>query len=110
MRVVSQNRKISVDFDRTTFIRTDETIFAKIDGRDVMFGNYKTKHKVQEVFEDLHKAYAPVYSISDNLTEQQIKEMFIPSANIEAKNVLNIGEQQMYVTTYDNYVYYMPVE
>ena len=47
MRVVSQNRKISVDFDRTTFIRTD--------------------------VENLHKAYAPVYNISDNFTEQQIK-------------------------------------
>lgn len=34
MRVVSQNRKISVDFDRTVFTNVDETVFAKIDGRE----------------------------------------------------------------------------
>lgn len=107
MRIVSQNRTYSVDFDRTVFLVQNAGIYAKIDDNNVLFGIYGNEKRAKEVFEDIHKAYAPVYSISDQLTEEQVLDMLLPSKNVVANNVLNTG-RDMCLTTYDNYVYYMP--
>ena len=66
-------------------------------------------HRAKEVFEDIHKAYAPIYSISDNLTAEEVAAMIMPSVNVSAVNIINTGSE-MCLTTYDNYVYYMPKE
>ncbi len=63
----------------------------------------------RKCFEDIHKAFAPVYSISDNLTDEQVNTMLLRSKNVDAVNILNTGTD-MCLTTYDNYVYYMPKE
>lgn len=107
MRVISQNRKISVDFDRTVFTVVDNYIFAKIDGRDVIFGGYESDKHAEEVFKDMHMAYAPVFSISNKMTEEQIAEIFIVSKNMVTRNILDFGNEAS-VTTYDKYVYFMP--
>lgn len=109
MRVVSQSRNFSFDFDRTVFWRQSDVIYAKIGGESIAIGKYKSDERAAGVFEDMHRAYAPVYSISDGLSKEQIESMIVPSKNIEARNVLNAG-QSMYITTFDNYVYYMPEE
>ena len=62
-----------------------------------------------EVFEDIHRAYAAVYSFSDGLSEEQVREILMTSKNIDAKHILNTGPD-MYITTFENYVYYMPEE
>lgn len=109
MRIVSQRRNYSFDFDRTIFWRQYEGIYAKADNADVLIGKYASEKRAAEVFEDIHKAYAPVYSISDNLTWEQVYEMLIPSKNIVANNIVDSG-QDFSLTAFDNYVYYMPEE
>ena len=109
MRVVSQKRNYSIDFDRTVFWVQLEVIYAKIGTESIAIGQYESDKRAAEVFEDMHKAYAPVYSISDGLTDEQIAAMIIPSSNIEAKNIVNSGSD-ICLTTFDNYVYYMPGE
>lgn len=74
-----------------------------------VIGRYASQKRAAEVFEDIHKAYAPVYSISCNLTEEQIKGIFIQSENVVARNIID-SDGNMNVTTYDQYVYYMPEE
>lgn len=109
MRVVSQKRNYSIDFDWTVFWVQLEVIYAKIGTESIAIGQYESDKRAAEVFEDMHKAYAPVYSISDGLTDEQIAAMIIPSSNIKAKNIVNSGSD-ISLTTYDNYVYYMPEE
>ena len=110
MRVVSQNRNYSVDFDRTVFWRQNNVIYGKIyDDSNILFGSYKSNERAAEVFIDMHAAYAPAYSISDAFTEDQIREMLIRSKNIVANNITNVG-QDACITTFDNYVYLMPEE
>lgn len=111
MRVISQDRCYSYDFDRTMFWKQDGVIYAHIvgDTRDRVVGSYKTEERATEVFDDIHKAYAPVYSISNGLNEEQVASMIVPSKNIMATNILNTGPD-MCLTTFDNYVYYMPEE
>ena len=109
MRVVSQSRNFSFDFDRTVFWRQYNVVYAKIGSESTAIGKYESDERAAEVFEDMHRAYAPVYSISDGLSKDQIESMIITSKNVVARNVLNAG-QNMYITTFDNYVYYMPEE
>ena len=109
MRIVSQDRKSLVDFDRCEIWMQDNYIYRQIGENIRVIGMYKTSERAAEVFEDIHKAYAPVYSISNNLTEEQIRGIFIQSENIVARNIID-SDGNMSVTTYDQYVYYMPVE
>lgn len=109
MRIVSQNRDLSIDFDRCEIWTQRNVIYRRV-GRDSLpIGVYATTERAQEVFEDIHKAYAPVYSISDKLTEEEVKAMIMPSRNVSAVNIVNTGAE-MCLTTYDNYVYCMPEE
>ena len=59
MRVVSQDRCESFDFDRTMFWRQDGIIYAHIvgDTRDRVVGNYKSEERAAEVFDHMHNLY-----------------------------------------------------
>lgn len=57
MRVVSQNRSFSFDFDRTIFWRQYGVIYAKVGNESILIGNYKTEERAAEVFDDMHMAY-----------------------------------------------------
>lgn len=109
MRVISQDRHFSFDFDRTVFWTQYNVIYAKIGTESIAIGQYESDKCAAEVFEDMHKAYAPVYSISDGLDEEQLASMIVSFRNIAARNILNTGPD-MCLTTFDNYVYYMPGE
>ena len=112
MRIVSQDRNVSIDLDKVIIkILNENHIYADSYSayKSLIFlGCYDSPKRAQEVFDDIHKAYAPVYSISDNLSEEQIKAL-IPSKNVYANNIVNI-ESDTSLTTYDNYIYYMPKE
>lgn len=107
MRIVSQNKDLSIDFDRCEIWTQMNVIYRRVGHDSIPIGVYATPERAREVFEDIHKAYAPVYSISDKLTEEEIAAMIMPSKNVSAMNIINAGSE-MYLTTYDNYVYYMP--
>ena len=109
MRIVSQDRDLSIDFTQCEIWTQSNVVYRRI-GRDSMpIGVYMTRERAKEVFEDIHKAYAPVYSISDKLTEEELAAMLLPSKNVMANNIINT-RPDMCLITYDNYVYYMPKE
>lgn len=106
MRVVSQNRGFSFDFDRTIFWVQYNVIYAKVGAENIVVGKYETDKRASEVFDDMHKAYSPYGLICHNLSEEQIK-VFIGSKNLRVP-VINLGNMDCAVTTYDSVVYYMP--
>lgn len=112
MRIVSQNKCFSFDFkDYSVLIQGLSIVICKdvtSQMRQFKFiGEYDTQERAIEVFEDIHKAYAPIYSISNGLTEEQIENGFVGSENIVANNIRTESNDYC-ITTYDNYVYYMP--
>lgn len=108
MRIVSQDRTLSINFDCCEMKRLGTAIVIhREEHRHEMIGEYDSPERAAEVFEDIHKAYAPVYSISSNLTEDEVRNMIIKSENIAACNILEFGEGKS-LTTYSEYVYYMP--
>ena len=108
MRIVSQDRTLSIDFDNQEIRRLGSVITLRRAGRDCeVIGEYGSPERAAEVFEDIHKAYAPVYSISNNMTEEELWGIILRSRNVVANNVLNFGQEKC-LTTYSEYVYYMP--
>lgn len=106
MRVVSQNRNYSFDFDRTVFWTQYNIIYAKIGTESIAIGQYESDERAAEVFEDMHKAYSPYGLICDKLSEEQI-QAFCGSKNLRMP-VINMNNMDCTVTTYDSVVYYMP--
>ena len=109
MRVISQSRNFSFDFDRTVFWRQSDVIYAKIGGESIAIGKYKSDERAAEVFEDMHRAYSSLpilfqnVEISEDL-EQKLKEWItnciIAKLPDDSKKEEQIG----------NAVYYMPEE
>ena len=106
MRIISQNRMYSFDFDRTVFWVQFEIIYAKVGTESIAIGQYESDRRAAEVFEDMHNAYAPVGIITTNLTDEQTKE-FIGSENIHLR-VVKIDDPSAMISTYDSIIYYMP--
>ncbi len=109
MRIVSQKRNLSVDFDRCEIWKQDNVIYRRIGIDSKVIGVYATPERAAEVFEDIHKAYSPYGLIYDKLTEEQIAA-FVGSKNVMIKAINMDNVPDCTVTTYDKIVYYMPKE
>jgi hypothetical protein len=108
MRIISQNKLHSIDFDRVHLWRQYKTIYANFGSDTIMLGQYKSDERSEAVFEDIHNAYAPVGIIATNLNEAQARQ-FIGSDNIKTKAVY-MNEPDCAVTTYESFIYRMPSE
>lgn len=110
MRIISQNRDASVEFDNVILkICNGSLIYAypyAIQAEVIVLGKYASQERAREVFEDIHKAYAPVGIITTNLTDEQAKE-FIGSENLHLR-VVKIDDPSAMISTYDSIIYYMP--
>lgn len=88
MRVVSQNRNYSFDFDRTIFWTQYNIIYARVGTDNIPIGQYESEERAGKVFEDMHKQYGRIPEL--------YKESGFP-----------MGTLGMIEVT-DNSVYYMP--
>ena len=106
MRVISQDRSYSLDFDRTVFWTQYNVIYAKIGIDSVAIGKYESSERTAEVFEDMHKTYSGMLlfqnvEISEDLSEKLgdwETNCIIARLPSESQKIEQIG----------NSVYYMP--
>lgn len=109
MRVVSQKRNYSIDFDRTVFWVQLEVIYAKIGTESIAIGQYESDKRAAEVFEDMHNAYSDMQLIFRNIEieddlGQKLKEWGNKSI------ITNLPDEPAKVEQIGNSVYYMPEE
>lgn len=109
MRVVSQSRNFSFDFDRTAFWTQSNVIYAELGNENIAIGKYKSNERAAEVFEDLHRAYSSLPILFQNIeisedTKQKLKEW---KANCI---VAKLPDDSQKVEQIGNAVYYMPEE
>lgn len=57
MRVVSQKKDLSFDFDQSVLSQRDECIYTRLDGRDALIAKYQSHDRAAEVFEEMHEKY-----------------------------------------------------
>ena len=77
MRIISQNKDLSIDFDHTPICVSYNHVCAIIDGQQKVIGQYETDARAKEVFEDIHKAYSgepvKVTELDDDSYEKLLK-------------------------------------
>ena len=109
MRVISQSRNFSFDFDRTVFWRQSDVIYAKIGGESIAIGKYQSDERAAEVFDDMHRVYSGLpllfqnVAISEDL-HQKLKEWGTNCI------VVKLPDAAQKVEQIGNAVYYMPEE
>lgn len=106
MRIISQDRNHSVDFENAYIWKQTTHIYAYVGKKDVVLGHYEDAERAEEVFRDIHNAYCPVDLITTNMTEEQIKT-FVGSRNISAK-VIGLDDTDSEITLMQNSIYFMP--
>lgn len=60
MRVVSQNRDFSFEFENTVSWMQDCYIYAKVDMTSQLIGKYKSEQRAREVFMNMHNKYEEI--------------------------------------------------
>ena len=109
MRVVSQDRKLSFDFDRCEIWIQDKCIFRRIDGDSHVIGKYESEERAAEVFEDIHKyCTGDIYmfknvEITDDL-KNELKRLGTRVINSRIDNA------EPKIVRLRNGVFYMPEE
>ena len=106
MRVISQSRNFSFDFDRTVFWRQSDVIYAKIGIESNAIGKYQSDERAAEVFDDMHRVYSGLpllfqnVDISEDL-QQKLKEWgtncIVAKLPDEYQKVEQIGSAVYYI-------------
>ena len=111
MRVVSQNRDFSFDFDHTVFWTRDNVIYAHIGDsmRDKVIGKYESSSRASEVFEDMHKALCGETVLFQNVDITDDFQKKLKDWRVNAV-ISNIPNSESKIEKIGNHVYYMPKE
>lgn len=107
MRIISQNRMYSFDFDRTVFWVQFEIIYAKIGTDSVAIGKYESDERAAEVFEDMHKSYSGMPILVQNV---EISEDLPEKLGEWETNciITRLPGENPKIEQIGNLVYYMP--
>lgn len=113
MRIVDQQAKFSVDMDRVIIVRVDEAIMCESVFRENswVLGKYGTADRAEEIFEQMHKAYAT--DIDNSLRYFDDDDLNDISKELGTNSILtNDVRCESLLTTVDsrNDIYYMPKE
>ena len=106
MRVISQRRNFSFDFDRTVFCRQSDVIYAKIGSESIAIGKYQSDERAAEVFDDMHRVYSGLSLLFQNVDisedlQQKLKEWgtncIVAKLPDEYQKVEQIGSAVYYI-------------
>ena len=111
MRIVSQNRTVSIDFSNTFLERFDNCIYclnvSSAENRNrALLGEYETNERAAEVFEEIHKKYdfdIPVIESDQEFTLKELDEEFRKGGNL-----FLLKDAHQNIECIDNIIYYMP--
>lgn len=108
MRIISQRRNHSVNFDNAEIHVNDTGIFA-VGDRKILLGEYDTEERASEVFEEIHKFYVGENTLLMNNVELD-KTGLEEVKNINMRTILTKTDSSPKVEFISgNSVYYMPI-
>lgn len=107
MRIVSQNRCYSFDFDQIILWTQYNIIYAKVASDNIAVGKYKSDERAAEIFEDIHKVYSDMPLIFQNINPSENFEQVLKEMNHNAI-ITVLPNEPMKIEQINNSVYYMP--
>lgn len=111
MRVISQDRCYSYDFDRTMFWKQDGVLYAHVagDSRDRVLGNYESDERAAEVFDDMHNTLCGETVLFQNVEMPDDFQKKLEDWRVNTV-ISNIPNSESKIEKIGNHVYYMPKE
>ena len=109
MRIISQNKDLSIDFNHTPICVSYNHVCAIMDGQQKVIGKYETDARAKEVFEEIHIAYSGMPMIFKNIEPAENIEEVLKKANLQVMYTVT-EDRQTDIEYIDNGVYRMPAE
>ena len=109
MRILSQNKDLSIDFHHTPICVSYNHVCAIMDGQQKVIGKYETEERAKEVFEEIHIAYSGVLMICKNIEPAENIEEVLKKANLQVVYTVT-EDRQTDIEYIDNGVYRMPTQ
>ena len=108
MRIISQNKDLSIDFNHTPICVSYNHVCAIMDGQQKVIGKYETDERAKEVFEEIHIAYSGTNILFQNMDmDYRLKKSMLDACtNISVACNNDTGK----VEYINNGVYRMPAE
>lgn len=109
MRIISQNKDLSIDFNHTPICVSYNHVCAIMDGQQKVIGKYETDERAKEVFKEIHIAYSGMPMIFKNIEPTENIEEVLKKANLQVVYIVT-EDRQTDIEYIDNGVYRMPAE
>ena len=109
MRIISQNKDLSIDFNHTPICVSYNHVCAIMDGQQKVIGKYETEERAKEVFEEMHIAYSGMPMIFKNIEPAENIEEVLKKANLQVVYTVT-EDRQTDIEYIDNGVYRMPAQ
>ena len=109
MRILSQNKDLSIDFHHTPICVSYNHVCAIMDGQQKVIGKYETEERAKEVFEEIHIAYSGMPMIFKNIEPAENIEEALKKANLQVVYTVT-EDRQTDIEYIDNGVYRMPTQ
>ena len=109
MRILSQNKDLSIDFHHTPICVSYNHVCAIMDGQQKVIGKYETEERAKEVFEEIHIAYSGMPMIFKNIEPAENIEEVLKKANLQVVYTVT-EDRQTDIEYIDNGVYRMPTQ
>lgn len=109
MRVVSQNKNFSFDFDRTVFWTQYNIIYAKFETESIAIGQYESEERAAEVFGDMHKALCGETVLFQNVEMPDDFQKKLEDWRVNGI-ITTIPGQEPRIESISNQIYFMPKE
>ena len=106
MRIISQNKDLSIDFHHTPICVSYNHVCAIMDGQQKVIGKYETDERAKEVFKEIHIAYSGTNILLQNMDmDYRLKKSMLDACN----NISTAYNKDTGKVEYiDNGVYRMP--
>ena len=109
MRIISQNKDLSIDFNHTPICVSYNHVCAIMDGQQKVIGKYETEERAKEVFEEIHIVYSGMPMIFKNIEPVENIEEVLKKANLQVMYTVT-EDKQTDIEYIDNGVYRMPTQ
>lgn len=106
MRIISQKRDLSVDFESTPISVNYNHVLAIIGDKERVIGEYSTQERAMEVFQNIHETYSGLPVIFKNIEPDKSVNDLLREAKLNAVYTINADNADIFKL--DNAIFKMP--
>lgn len=106
MRIISQNRDLSIDFDRTPICVNYNHVLALVGDKERVIGEYSTQERAMEVFQNIHETYSGLPVIFKNIEPDKSVNDLLREEKLNAVYTINADNAD--ISKWDNTIFEMP--